>query len=487
MQENEFEKQVRNMMEELHLFPSEAVWDKVSRRLNNKRRRKMPFFFLLAAGLLTAGYFAFYLAGNQTQNSNIITGSKSSHLLKTDSISLEDSNNLPAHKSSSVEDKVELSSNNKTDRAQNGNIYIKTSKPVEKLFVTNGYKKEEPVNLNGTSNAQFTDLHNNNTQRLNINPGKENDTMLLRQNVPDNTTAVFNKPANDSGNASQSIGKNSAPVYNDFAKTDSVAAAENKKSNAITKPTKNSPRSIYKIPAWQFGIIAAYGRSTAIDGLVDPNKSANAYNDPGGVNNNGDTVFYNAHPYTASDAYQFGVVVQKKILKNGFISSGLNFIHLSTKSGIHQKVDSTYLVQNSNGVTNAYSVKAYYQPGSSSTYTNTYNFIELPVYFQQDFFAAKQVGFSYNLGFSLRQLISSNALIYNQYNNIYFSKDELLNKTQFQFMTGLSLKINTGKNTSIYFGPQVSYSLSNLVKNDNNGSFHLVNYGLQAGLMFHKK
>jgi hypothetical protein len=487
MQENEFEKQVRNMMEEFHLSPSNAVWDKVSRRLNNKRRRKIPFVFLLTATLLTAGYFVYYIAKNQTQNSNISTVSKSSHLLKTDSISLEDSNNLPAQKSSSIKDKAELSSNNKTEKAQNRNIYIKTSKPVEKLFVTNEYKKEEPVNLNNTSNPQLTNLPNNNVQQLNIKPDKENDTILLQQNVQGNATTVFNKPANDDGNASRNIGKNSVPVYNDFAKADSTATVENKKNKAITKSTKNSPGSIYKIPAWQFGVIAAYGRSTAIEGLVDLHKSAYAYNDPGSVNNNGDTVFHNAHPYTASDAYQFGVVLQKKILKNGFISSGLNFVHLSTKSGIHQKVDSTYLVQNNNGVTNAYSVKAYYQPGSSSTYTNTYNFIELPVYFQQDFFGAKQVGFSYNLGFSLRQLISSNALIYNQYNNIYFSKDELLRKTQFQFMTGLSLKINAGKSTSIYFGPQVSYSLSNLVKNDNNSSFYLVNYGLQAGLMFHKK
>ena len=487
MQENEFEKQVRDMMEELHLSPSGTVWDKVSRRLNTKRRRKMPFFFLLTAGLLIAGYFAIYVAKNQTQNSNIITGSKSSHLLKPDTILSEDATNLPVQKSSIAKDKIELSSINKTDKGQHKSIYIKPSKPAEKIFSANEYKKEESVTPANTNDAQFNDPHNNNAKQLNIKPGKENDTMMLQQTVPGNATAIFNKPANDPANGSQNIGKNSLPVYSDFAKTDSIVTAEDKKDNAITKSTKTSPGSIYKIPAWQFGVIAFYGRSTANDGLVDLNKSANAYYNPGSVNNNNDTVFYNAHPYTASDAYQFGFVLQKKILKNGFISSGLNFIHLSTKSGIHQKVDSTYLVQNRNGITNAYSVKAYYQPGSSSTYTNTYNFIELPVYFQQDFFAAKQVGFSYNLGFSLRQLLSSNALIYNQYNNIYFSKDELLRKTQFQFMTGLSLKINTGKSTSIYFGPQVSYSLSNSVKNDNNSSFHLVNYGLQAGFMFHRK
>ena len=57
--------------------------------------------------------------------------------------------------------------------------------------------------------------------------------------------------------------------------------------------------------------------------------------------------------------------------------------------------------------------------------------------------------------FSVRQLLSSNALIYNPGNNIYFSKDALLRKTQFQFTAGLNFEINTGKTNSIFVGPLI--------------------------------
>jgi adenylate kinase family enzyme len=47
MQENEFEKQLKDMMDEFKLVPSASVWEKVSRRLNEGRRKKRPFIFLL--------------------------------------------------------------------------------------------------------------------------------------------------------------------------------------------------------------------------------------------------------------------------------------------------------------------------------------------------------------------------------------------------------------------------------------------------------
>ena len=114
-------------------------------------------------------------------------------------------------------------------------------------------------------------------------------------------------------------------------------------------------------------------------------------------------------------------------------------------------------------------------------------YARLPVYFQHDVFYRHKLSLSYNAGFSIRQLISSDALIYNRYSNIYYSKDELLRKTQLQVLAGINLKINTGKNMAVYVGPQFSYSLSNLLNDNDVGNFHLINYGVQAGLMFHKK
>jgi len=162
-------------------------------------------------------------------------------------------------------------------------------------------------------------------------------------------------------------------------------------------------------------------------------------------------------------------------------------VHLSTRSDAGKKVDTAFLLQPSNGWSNTFSVAQYYQSDNTSKHTNTYNFIELPVYFHQDIKPQNKFSFSYNAGFSIRQLVSSNALIYDPYNNIYFSKDALLNKTQLQFAAGLNLKINTGKSNALYIGPQFSYSVSGLYKDNSAGKFHFMNYGLQATFLLHKK
>ena len=46
----------------------------------------------------------------------------------------------------------------------------------------------------------------------------------------------------------------------DFAKTDSIATALNNHINKIKSVTKKR-NTTYKIPKWQFGVTAFYGRS----------------------------------------------------------------------------------------------------------------------------------------------------------------------------------------------------------------------------------
>ena len=192
----------------------------------------------------------------------------------------------------------------------------------------------------------------------------------------------------------------------------------------------------------------------------------------GNTNNNN---FQNLFSFDASNAYGFGIVVRRKITGNGFLVSGLGYTHLSTKIVRRQNGDPSSMLQNVDSRNN-YVITAYPQNGKSAVHIN-FDFIELPVHFQQDLFAKKPVGLSWNAGVSLRQLVSSNIII---------GKDQV-NKTQFELSGGLNVRFNAGKITSLYAGPQFSYSLSDALKNKNSGNFHFINYGLQAGLILHKK
>jgi hypothetical protein len=481
MQENEFEKQLKDLMDEFKLAPSTSVWEKVSRRLNEGRRKKRPFIFLLFLGLLVAGYFM-YQYGRQQPQSIHYANSKTNKGPERDSLSLKNPGQISTEKTTGQNSSIV--SANKNDHTVSKASSPKTNRPA--VFV----KKESKYKNSSLSINVVSSNNNNSSGQLKINPEiTTNDVSAVMEKQLQNNAPV-NEPivANDSTKLIDNAARNDS-LNKNIAQTDSMQINQDKKESAVKRIAKNPSNKNYTIPKWQWGINAFYGRSNAIKNLVDFNKAAPANLDysPRPVTGNIDTAHYNSNPYTASNAYRFGFVVQKKIIKNGFISSGLNFIHLSTKSDVTGKKDSAYTVQNGNIITNSFYVSSFYQPGPSKTYTNTYNFIEIPVYFQQDVFYRHKLSLSYNAGFSMRQLLSSNALIYNRYNDIYYSKDELLRKTQWQFLAGVNLKINTGKKVAVYIGPEFSYSLSNLLKDNDAGNFHLINYGVQAGLMFHKK
>ncbi|MEP6464890.1 MAG: hypothetical protein ABJB05_01230 [Parafilimonas sp.] len=486
MQENEFEKQVKNAMEDFRLSPSASVWEKVKKNLDEKKRRIIPFIFLLIAGLIAISYFTYNVSQKQQTKSiqTIVEKNINNKIIKNNEASNKsklnaDNNNIV------IPEKHDSSLSNKTKHLQYSvSLYNKEKviKHADNDFVINDSIKpfNKKASKLSSKNHLKREIKNQNLQandQLKVSHKKSADQSLTlhqhtKTTVDSSTTLIQKDIINDTGK-----------IIN-LVKTDAYVATQNNKDNSKTFIKKLTIK--YKIPNWKFGVTASYGRSSLTEKVKESNVSAPQYFTSGN-NPNVSTTTPNAHPFSSSNAYSFGVVVQKKILKNAYISSGLNIIHLSAKANVNNKIDSSLIVQTSNNISSFYAVNGYYQRGSTKTVVSNYNFIEVPVNFQQYIFHSKQTSLSYNAGFSLRQLLSSNALIYNSDNDVYFSKSNFFRKTQFQLSAGLNIEINTGKYNSFFVGPQFSYSLSNLAKNANNGSLHFINYGLQAGFLLHKK
>jgi hypothetical protein len=72
MQENEFEKKVRNLMDDLEIAPSAPVWDYVEKRIpkSNRRRRFIALFFLLAGFAVCSYFFYTKFSDNKNEISN---------------------------------------------------------------------------------------------------------------------------------------------------------------------------------------------------------------------------------------------------------------------------------------------------------------------------------------------------------------------------------------------------------------------------------
>ncbi len=431
MQENEFEKKLKTMMEDFNLSPSDAVWQKVKQKIQKKNRRKIPFFFLLGIGLLTAGYFIVKLANY-----------KSAYINKAEKNISKNINNskqkitTKATESNSSNLKTELSSFNKDSDKNKNNSSIRINKNV---FVVdeNNIKSKRGLITNSNRPVLFSNQENKNNISVSKQTVLQKDSVLNQQQ-----TAINQVSKSEVQNAVTENNKN-------FLKDDSAAASLTNQKNIFVKSSVKKQNKIYKTPNWQWGVTAFYGRSNLVEAITNFNKSAVQYGNPASVNL--DTATKTVHPFTSSNAYSFGVTLQKKISKNAFISSGLNFIHLAAKSNIGKTNDPV----NPGFFTSGYYLRSYTQPGSLNTYNSRYNFIELPVYFQQNFFHANKISLSYDAGFSIRQLLSSNSIFYNQTLNSYFLKNDLLRKTQLQAQAALNFTINTGKNSSVYIGPRI--------------------------------
>ena len=480
MQENEFEKQVKNMMEEFQLAPSDTAWEKVSHRITEEKKRKRYFIFLLFFGLITAGVFGYFISEKNTKKLNAVTITNKAAQHDKDNIVSIDSNKNNSDKTLSATNDVVINDtatkdlkNDKTifKDDHTSNKYLQLNSTINKDL--RAYKKDVSV----LKNDKIALQQNTSTpKKSNIVIADTN--KILQQDSIVSTSLII---TNDSSlRIAKSNNVDSSLIHTDSA-TNTLPA-----TNAAVKKKESKTLSTYKIPKWQFGVNAMYGKSNLTSGLVSVDKALPSALGPlDSIAGRFDTSG-NSKLYTASEAYSFGFVVQKKIFKTAVVGVGINYQHLSVKSHISNQVNAGYFLQSSNNTIN-YIINNYYRPGNASVFVNTYNFIEIPVYFQQDIFHTKKVSFSYNAGFSLRHLLSSKSLIYSEANNIYYFKDGLLHTTQVQLQGGLNVKFNTGKSTSIYIGPQVSYSLSKNFKNSNDGSFHFINYGLQAGLLLHKK
>jgi len=71
-----------------------------------------------------------------------------------------------------------------------------------------------------------------------------------------------------------------------------------------------------------------------------------------------------------------------------------------------------------------------------------------------------------NGGLSLSQMIAVDALHYEGTKGIYYKDDDLFNKTQFNFMTGISVGLLQRTKHPMWIGPDLRYALSGLVKKE---------------------
>jgi len=383
MHEDKFEKQVREKMDQLGFDPTETVWAQVDLEINRKEKRRKPIFWIFfLSGLVIAGgamYFGVnYFTTTQKANDN-----------STNAVN-KDRDLANKDKTASPEPAAQISTGKKSGSAQPPELFLansgtriqtkKVKKDSNKLSVAEKGNEEQSENKSHTNNEPRNKVEDKQT--------KEN---------PKVETAIAYKT--------------SEAVLIDSAANTQIAS--NKKQD-----TKKSP--------WSIGFTGSAGISNINQSIFESqNQSGLLYAAyyPANSTSGPAPVLNRPSETNAGFSFSAGVSVKRNLSKRFFGSAGLTYHYYST--GIHtgSSVDSTRTVYSAFAQTT--SVRSYYRNGEGKKYTNQYHFIELPVNLGFQINKSKKNPIDWEAGISLAWLISTNALQFDPYTNVYFENDQL--------------------------------------------------------------
>ena len=499
MPENEFEKRVSSEMQELKFKPSGNVWLRVEERIKKKKKRRIFVVIFLLAVLALLGYW---------QRSNLF-GKSENDIAKTEQ---EDSsgekqnenNPKPANETNSfstidqnTETTKEKETQNATENAINDKLKddksfdnkkdIAVSKnEINKPKKNKDENKVKPVSektkVKDEAEASIVIVSaNSKTKNQVIDDKKTNPETKAK---PDEVDPAEVKPLeNKIDSAKAGIGEQEK---NATTKTDTLLKADQAKAPSTTIVKKDSSEK-----KWKWGLHISPG----ISSLSDHGLSL-------GTQNSADRLSYNSvgsgsamppvrqkpSDVKSGFAFQAGAFVQRQLSPRTSLSFGLQYGYYSNVLHIGNRRDS--LIGNSQfyAVLDRNANQVYNAGGDTIKYTNQYHFIELPLNFQWQLNKNKTKPFIWSAGFTIGQLIATNAIMYDTaFNGIYYENKTLLNKTQFSIGTGFSWTIANNKNVQWNLGPIANIHLNKLVDDPFDNKGYLFFVGLRTGILFNQR
>jgi hypothetical protein len=172
--------------------------------------------------------------------------------------------------------------------------------------------------------------------------------------------------------------------------------------------------------------------------------------------------------------------------KKSRFSAGLQYAYSSNQVNTGGKQDSTI-----NLASNNYSsaqVNVFYRGAQQNKYTNSFHFIQIPLWYHLQLNKGKKLPLQWNMGLSFGYLFSTNGLVYDtSYGGIYYHNKGAFNKFHFNMATGLSFRLKGKNNSEWIIGPELSFDLKKLINNPAGKKQYLMYGGISTRFLFPQK
>jgi hypothetical protein len=250
----------------------------------------------------------------------------------------------------------------------------------------------------------------------------------------------------------------------------------------VSKP-KNNEKKAMKL---KWGVNFSAGSSRLSEDLFTVSNSSGTANYPAAQGNSGGPGSVNNTVYSVEGrpgfAFKTGAVVKTDFTERSSFLLGLNYVYYSDeiKVGVQQNATLSLL-----GV---YNLSSYYAGSPQKDFTEHFHFIELPILYSWRMAQNKNHFLSLDAGVSIAYLMSTNALVYDTTaSGIYYHNNDLITKTHFNIIPGISYHFINPKGLEFAVGPQFSFDMTKAIKSDFDKRNYFLYAGIGASLFFEKK
>ncbi len=455
--QKEFEKQVKEKMEELDFVPSSPVWTKIEAQIRQEKDRRRMLIWLPLLTLLVGGSIAWYVISANGK-------SQVSHQPVIEQNSPK--GYAPGQSSTSQEIATE---NQSTTHSTGINKGTTSNSAVQKNSPTTVTPLKEPAareeTIAGKKEKGIQEYQEPALDIVTVKPVKNKAISHNNTETPGNRNYIQAKkqttlPGEQVNEPVPALHTN--PVLEKI-KLNIIDSEARKKEFVLTLPGEHSIRAsqpanetvaaskTFGRSKWKFGFELSGGISGAGEGLniyggrpeLLSDAANNAPPPPSYLQNRS----LEPSPIENGISFGAGLLVQKQLNDRFDITTGLRYQYLSTRRMVGIKVNSFASGNISSG---GYTTAQYHD------YRNRFHFISLPLslnYRPFRKFPLQVLG-----GVSFQHLLATNALHFNQSTRVYQKDETQFRKNQVFAEGGLSYSFPV-KKLSVSVGPQVQYSL----------------------------
>jgi hypothetical protein len=522
MSDHDFEKQVQQKLGELKLRPSATVWMEVEKNIHQPKRRRFPWIWMaaLVAGVSIGGYILYHYTAqtnNTTRVAQATAGSLSNSKPAETSInSTQQTTPNPVTEKKNAAGQIETpvaasetTSTNDRQPAENSTAQKvtidKNKKPVQQPLAYNSGATNSHKGINtGTLTHEKPRYRQKKTAletiALNNALGEQQTAETIgaayaEKKFPNGTMPVR---VTDAGDA---IVTNKAAVTPFNSKLQAFMLPDSLSKTVAA--AQSIPRR--KTSLWHWGIVTDAGYSRIAEaklfqlkGLLGSDKylaedlaaRSNASPAPANGTSNYQLINWSAvttppkkgSPIQPDLSFAAGLFVQRTLSPRLKLSLGLEYSYISVHTEVGKQVKEPILVNM--GTSQARLVKEYYKyagadtaqsinsatyqsSGYSQKYTYRFQYLEIPLMINWQINKGRRLPpLQLEGGISISHLLKVDALHYEGIKGVYYRDNDLFNKTQFNFVTGLSVGLLQHSKHPLWIGPNLQYALNGMVKKE---------------------